>query len=31
MSWNQQYDSAEDEVMGFWDWKHFPLRPDDDP
>jgi hypothetical protein len=30
-SYNQQYDSSEDDVMGYWDWKHFPLQPDDDP
>jgi hypothetical protein len=30
-SWNEEYDSTENEVMDYWDWKHFPLQPDDDP
>lgn len=30
-SYNQQFDAAEDELMGYWDWQHFPLSPDDDP
>ena len=30
-SWNQEYDSTEDEVMEYWGWKRFPLQADDDP
>jgi hypothetical protein len=26
-----EFDRSEDEVMNYWEWKKFPLEPDDDP
>jgi hypothetical protein len=26
-----QFDDAEDEVIGYWQWKKFPLQPQDTP
>ncbi len=30
-NYHPEFDSAEDEVLKYWDWLEFPLEPDDDP
>lgn len=29
--YHAEFDRSEDELMAYWDWKKFPLEPDDDP
>jgi hypothetical protein len=29
--YNEEYDGAERDLMAYWDWRRFPLQPDDDP
>ena len=30
-NYHGEFDQSEDELMTYWDWKRFPLEPDDDP
>jgi hypothetical protein len=29
--YNQEFDRCEDEILKYWNWKHFPLQEHDDP
>jgi hypothetical protein len=29
--YHAEFDQSEDELIAYWDWKKFPLEPDDDP
>ena len=29
--YNQEFDAAERDVLKYWEWRHSPLRSDDDP
>ncbi len=29
-NYHSEFDAEEDEIFAFWDWKYFPLQPDDD-
>jgi hypothetical protein len=29
-NYNSEFDAAEDELVNYWEWTHFPLQPDDE-